>query len=137
MQRLIYSFSIHSFLYVTLQLLPKLHDIANKSQNPGGPVENKIKQISEELKVVLEQQMKVCLGFFLSYITKTCMPMQYSKIFFKCKKSPRTLVENKIKQILDELRVVLEQQMKVRIDFSSRKNHYKNLLRNFFSELKI
>ena len=51
---------------LNFQLLPKLHDIANQSQNPGGPVEDKIKQISEELKVVLEQQMKVGITVVLN-----------------------------------------------------------------------
>ena len=41
------------------QLLPKLHDISLTSQYPGNPVEEKIKHIAEELKSVLEIQMKV------------------------------------------------------------------------------
>ena len=43
---------------IIFQLLPRLHDIANQSQNTGSPIEEKLKEISIELKSVLEEQIQ-------------------------------------------------------------------------------
>lgn len=58
----LFCFKYTSFEHVSvtvLKLLPRLHDIANQAVSSNSAVSKKLKDISEDLKNVLEKQMQV------------------------------------------------------------------------------
>lgn len=44
-----------------VQLLPQLQDVADKSTGEDNPVGKRLKELSDDLKKVLDNQMKVCI----------------------------------------------------------------------------
>ncbi|XP_060607836.1 F-actin-uncapping protein LRRC16A-like isoform X3 [Ruditapes philippinarum] len=62
-------------------LLPRLRDIAIQSQNTSSPVAAKLKEISEELKKVLESQMKKTVQDMLDAASNQCKALMKDEKF--------------------------------------------------------
>ncbi|KAL4234559.1 barbed-end actin filament uncapping [Mactra antiquata] len=62
-------------------LLPRLHDIAIQSQNNNSPVSEKLKEISRDLKIVLENQMKKTVQDMLNSVDSQCKALMKDKLF--------------------------------------------------------
>ena len=60
------------YKFIVFQLLPRLHDIATQSQTTDSPVSKKLKEISEDLKNVLEKQMQSTLREMIDAATRQC-----------------------------------------------------------------
>ncbi|KAL3859724.1 hypothetical protein ACJMK2_009925 [Sinanodonta woodiana] len=62
-------------------LLPKLHDIANASQNSGNPVELKLKHIAKELREVLEEHMNKTVSDMVASSCRMCFTVTSDESF--------------------------------------------------------
>ncbi|KAK6185442.1 hypothetical protein SNE40_007675 [Patella caerulea] len=63
------------------QLLPRLQEIAIKSQDSGNPVENSLQKIADDLRQVMENQMKKSVEDMLKCTSSHCTAVLADKTF--------------------------------------------------------
>ncbi|ESO83066.1 hypothetical protein LOTGIDRAFT_223005, partial [Lottia gigantea] len=63
------------------QLLPRLQEIAIKSQGSGNPVEHSLQQIADELRQVMDKQMKKSVEDMLKCTSSHCSAVMSDKTF--------------------------------------------------------